>query len=68
MGCMAWYYNAGQGVYYWTEGYTLSATQFANKVSQMLGKSVTAGDVSAAMRQSDIDSMNRRASTLIYVS
>lgn len=67
MGSVAWYYNAGQGLYYWTEAYKMSATQFAREVSDMLGTDITAGDISAASRQSEVDAMKRRASTLIYV-
>lgn len=64
----AWYYYAGRGVYYWTESYTLSATQFAEKVSEAIGKMITAADISAVKRQSDIESVKKSAQTLIYVS
>lgn len=66
-GSYAWYYNAGQGTYYWTESYTMSATQFAREVSEMTGRNLSASDISAANRQSDIDGVQRRATTLIYV-
>ena len=43
----AWTYNAGNGVYYWTESFTMSATQFAREVSSKVDKSLSSSDVSA---------------------
>lgn len=68
MGSIAWYYNAGQGTYYWTESYTLSASQFAYEVSRMIGRSISASDVSAAYSQHDLNGVESRASIMIYVS
>lgn len=65
---IAWYYNAGNMVYYWTESYTLSATQFAREVSLLTGKTISASDVSACERQADLDKKRRIASEFIYVS
>ena len=56
---VAWYYNAGNRVYYWTESYTLSATQFAREVSRLTGNSISASDVSACERQADLDSKRK---------
>lgn len=67
MGSYAWYYHADDRVYYWTESYNMSATQFAHEVSHMIGKSLTASDISATSRQADIDRIKRIASTVIYV-
>lgn len=67
MGSYAWYYHADDRVYYWTESYNMSATQFAREVSHMTGKSLTASDISAASRQADIDRIKRIASSVIYV-
>lgn len=63
----AWYYNAGDRTYYWTESFNMSATQFANEVSELIGKPLTASDVSAADKKG-YDSMLRRAARTIYVS
>ena len=64
---VAWYYNAGNMVYYWTESYTMSATQFAREVSQYVGKSLSASDISACERQADLDKKRRIASEFIYI-
>ena len=65
---IAWYYNAGNRVYYWTESYTMSATQFAREVSRHIGKSISASDVSACERQADLDAKRRIASEFIYIN
>lgn len=67
MGSYAWYYHGDNRTYYWTESYNMSATQFAREVSRMIGKSLSASDISAASRQADIDRIKRIASTVIYV-
>ena len=67
MGSYAWYYHADDRVYYWTESYTMSATQFAREVSRLTGRSLSASDISAANRQADVDRIKRIASSLIYV-
>ncbi len=67
MANLVWYYNAGNGVYYWTESYSMSVTQFALKVSQELGKTITASDTSAATKKINVDAMKARASTLIHL-
>ena len=54
-------------MYYWTESYTLSATQFAREVSRRIGKSISASDVSACARQSDLDSKRKIALEFIYI-
>lgn len=64
---VAWYYNAGNRVYYWTESYTMSATQFAREVSRYVGKSLSASDISACERQADLDSKRKIASEFIYI-
>lgn len=68
MGSYAWIYHAEGRTYYWTESYTLSATEFANQVSYMIGKRITASDVSAATREADLDRIRKIADKLIYVS
>ena len=67
MGAYAWYYNAGQGVYYWTESYSMSATQFANEVSERIGRTITASDTSVAYRRADMDAVEYRAMSLIHI-
>lgn len=67
MGSYAWYYHADGRTYYWTESYSMSATQFAREVSRLTGKSLSASDISAASRQADIDRIQRIAHPLIYV-
>lgn len=68
MGSYAWYYHADDRVYYWTESYNMSATQFAREVSRRTGKLLTASDISAASRQADIDWIKRIASSVIHIS
>ena len=68
MAAFAWYYGAEHSVYYWTESYTMSATQFAIAVSERIGRTITASDVAQALRQNDVDAMIRRASQAIYIS
>lgn len=68
MGAMGWYYNAGNGVYYWTTSGDMSATQFAREVGSIIGKSLSASDVSEVKRQSEFDAMKKRASQAIYLS
>ncbi len=63
----AWYYNAGQGTYYWTESYTMSTFQFAREVSRLTGESLSESDISEAHRQADLDAIKRRARNIIYV-
>jgi hypothetical protein len=67
MGAYAWYYNAGRGIYYWTESYSMSATQFANEVSDIIGRRITASDTSVAYRQADMDSVAARATSLYHI-
>lgn len=67
MGSYAWYYHAGNGVYYWTYSHDMSTTQFAREVSKLIGKSLTASDISAANRQADLDAAKRRSSQMIYI-
>ena len=67
MGSFAWLYNAGNGIYYWTESYNMSTTQFAREVSRLTGKSLSASDISAANRQADLDAAERRSTQMIYV-
>ncbi len=64
---IAWLYNAGNRVYYWTESYTMSATQFAREVSGYIGKAISASDISACSRQSDLDSKRRIALQFIHI-
>ena len=68
MAAFAWYYGAEHSVYYWTESYTMSATQFAIAVSERIGRTITVSDVAQALRQKDVDAMIRRASQAIYIS
>lgn len=51
MAAVAWYYCAGNSVYYWTKAYDMSATQFAIAVSERIGRTITASDVAQAIRQ-----------------
>lgn len=64
---MAWYYHGDGDSYYWTESYTLSVTEFASKISDKIGRSVYASDISQAMSQKEIDKMKRRATKLFYI-
>ena len=65
MAAVAWYYCAGNSVYYWTKAYDMSATQFAIAVSERIGRTITASDVAQAIRQKEVDAMMRRASQAI---
>lgn len=67
MAAVAWYYCAGNSVYYWTKAYDMSATQFAIAVSERIGRTITASDVAQAIRQKEVDAMMRRASQAIYI-
>ena len=66
MAYYAWYYNAGQGTYYWGESFKMSCTQFAQEVSSLTGKKLGPGDISAATKN-DMDKVERRASNLIHI-
>lgn len=55
MAAVAWYYCAGNSVYYWTKAYDMSATQFAIAVSERIGRTITASDVAQAIRQKEVD-------------
>ena len=44
MAAVAWYYCAGNSVYYWTKAYDMSATQFAIAVSERIGRTITASE------------------------
>lgn len=67
MGCYAWYYNAGQGVYYWGKAFEMTCTYFAHEVSNIIGESLGPSDVSAANSKSEMDAVERRANRLIYI-
>lgn len=67
MAAVAWYYCAGNSVYYWMKAYDMSATQFAIAVSERIGRTITASDVAQAIRQKEVDAMMRRASQAIYI-
>lgn len=67
MAAVAWYYCAGNSVYYWTKAYDMSATQFAIAVSERIGRTITASDVAQSIRQKEVDAMMRRASQAIYI-
>ena len=54
MAAVAWYYCAGNSVYYWTKAYDMSATQFAIAVSERIGRTITASDVAQAIRQKEV--------------
>lgn len=62
----AWTYNAGNGVYYWTKSFNMSATQFAREVSSKVDKSLSSSDVSAETK-SGMNAVERRARQLIYI-
>lgn len=64
MSAIAWYYNVGDGIYYWADSWSMSATEFANKVSSEIGKNLTAADISAPTKLSDVEAMKRRAISL----
>lgn len=68
MSNIAWYYHTDDRVYYWTESYTMSTTQFALEVSDRIGKSISASDVSACTRQAQLDVKRRIAKEFIYIS
>lgn len=67
MGAYAWYYNAGGGTYYWTPSYTMSATQFAMEVSRLIGRTISASDISVAKRQSELDAAEERSTEMIRI-
>ncbi len=67
MACYAWYYNDGNGTYYWAEAFKISCTSFAQEVSALTGKRLGPGDVSAAVNKSEMDKAERRASKLIHI-
>lgn len=67
MGSYAWYYHADDRTYYWTESWTLSTTEFAQRVSSIIGERITASDISSASGKADLDRVRRVADTLIYV-
>lgn len=66
MGAFAWYYNAGQGTYYWTEAYNMSASNFAQKVSVLVKQPISAADTSSATK-SNFEAMKKRATNTIHI-
>ncbi len=67
MGCYAWYYNAGQGTYYWGEAFEMSCTYFAQQVSELTGRNLGPSDVFAANSKTEMNAVERRASNLIHI-
>lgn len=67
MGCYAWYYNAGQGTYYWGEAFMMSCTHFAQEVSKFTGENLGPSDVSAANSKAEMIAVERRALRLIHI-
>lgn len=56
MASMYWYYHdRNSGKRYYTESYSMSVTAFAERVSGIVGYTVSASDISAADRQHDLD-------------
>lgn len=56
---IAWYYHDySSGNYYYTESYSMSVTTFAEKVSGIIGHTVTAADISAARNKKDLNRTN----------
>lgn len=56
---IAWYYHDySSGNYYYTESYSMSVTTFAEKVSEIVGHTITAADVSAARSKKDLNKPN----------
>lgn len=56
---VAWYYyDSRSGKCYFTESYSMSVTQFAEIVSRIIGRNISASDTSAASRQSELDKFN----------
>lgn len=60
MGAYAWYYNDhSNDVCYWTYAYEMSATDFAGKVSRLIGRSMSASDTSYASGNADLERHQR---------
>lgn len=56
---IAWYYHDySSGNYYYTESYSMSVTTFAEKVSEIIGHTVTSADISAARNKKDLNRTN----------
>ena len=56
---VAWYYKDwNRDIYYYTESYSMSATEFANRISDILGKNVSASDISVATNWREIEKRN----------
>lgn len=55
----AWYFHDhNSDKYYYVKSHEMSVTEFARKVSNIVGYSVSASDTSVAYRQSDLDKRN----------
>jgi len=53
---MYWvYYDSRSMTTYYTESYSMSASNFAQEVSILIGKTISASDVQDVKRQSDLD-------------
>lgn len=56
---IAWYYHDySSDNYYYTESYSMSVTAFAEKVSEIIGRTITAADTSAASSKKDLNKPN----------
>lgn len=56
MAAMYWYYHDYErDTRYYVEAYQMSVTQFANEVSQLLGRKINPSDTSYVDRQRDLD-------------
>ena len=52
---MYWYYHDhNTDIRYYTESYSMSVTEFAQRVSRILGRNISASDTSQADREKDL--------------
>ena len=60
--------DADHSVVYWTESYSMSDTDFARKVSDMIGKRITASSLSHVDSSREMDKLERGAGSMVHVS
>lgn len=64
MSAYAWYYNDHiNDICYWSYSNEYSNTEFANIVSGLIGKSITASDTSSATGSADLERHQRGMET-----
>jgi hypothetical protein len=56
---VAWYFHDKEsGNFYYTESYTMSVTNFASEISEIVGYTVIASDISAATNWKEVEKRN----------